>query len=305
MEVNLVVHRFDQDLFAVPPDSIPSLIPALQQKYPAFLELFGSGIINIGLISEKNFGEFLARFVGDFNMIEAQMECNRVHTNLAPVTETLKEGFKHYQYYFPDKKVPEIFFYMGGFNHSVVTSENILGIGLEKYLGVNCAFYDKLGLPVYMKYDMRQEYIAPDCFRAIAWSEWPYDDKADNLINQMIYQGMVQYFIDAMLPAMHDSLKFAYTTQQLDWCTLSEKSMWAYLMDKEQLFITDRLNIRRYMEDAPFTAAFPRESPPKAGVWIGWKIVCSYMEHNSGVSLKDLMLETDYQKIMRLSHYDP
>lgn len=305
ISLELKVHRFDQDLFAIPPDSMVAAVPELQQKYPAFLELFGSGIINIGLINEKNFGEFLARFVGDFNMIEAQMECSRVHTNLVPVTETLKEGFKHYQYYFPDKKVPEVFFYMGGFNHSVVTAEHILGIGLEKYLGSNCVFYDKLGLPSYMKYKMRQEYIPADCFRAIAWSEWPYNDKADALVNQMIYQGIVQYFIDAMLPAMHDSLKFAYSTKQLDWCALSEKSMWAFLMDKEQLFITDRLNIRKYLEDAPFTAAFPRESPPRAGVWIGWRIVSSYMENNPDITLQKLLTETDYQKILRLSRYDP
>jgi hypothetical protein len=38
----------------------------------------------------------------------------------------------------------------------------------------------------------------------------------------IISQGKLMYFVDAMLPDMHDSLKIGYTAAQLKWCQNNE-----------------------------------------------------------------------------------
>jgi len=81
--------------------------------------------------------------------------------------------------------------------------------------------------------------------------------------------------------------------------------MWKYLIDKKKLFNTELLEIRRYTQDAPFTTTFPRESPGRAAVWIGYKIVQRFMENNPQITINELLQIKDYQYIFQKSEYDP
>jgi hypothetical protein len=305
ISVNIKVHRFDQALFSLPPDSIPVMVPKLEKDFGPFFELFGANIIQIGNSNQRDFGPMLQKFVTDFNMQTAYSETQKNYKEVSDLTEEITKGFKYYKYYFKKKSVPELYFYMGGFNQSIVTSENILGIGLDKYLGKNCAFYSHLGLASYQSYKMQKEFIVPDCFRAVAWSEFPYIDSIDNLVSNMIYQGKIQYFMKSMLPDIPDTLLFAYTNKQWEWCTNNEHTMWAYLIDKKQLFTTTQIDIKRYVDDAPFTSTFPHDSPGRTGVWMGWQMVNKYMEQHPEITLEQLMLDNDFQKIMNGSKYNP
>jgi len=113
------------------------------------------------------------------------------------------------------------------------------------------------------------------------------------------------YFVDAMMPDLADTLKIGFTRRQLDFCKKNEATMWTYLAEHKQLFTTDRMSIKRFMDDGPFTSAFTDESPGRAGVWIGWQIVRSYMKQNNKVKLANLMEMTDYQSILNKSGYQP
>jgi hypothetical protein len=301
----LKIYRFDQALFAIPPDSVPISIPLLEKKFGNFFRIFGSDVIHIGETNRRDFGPMLQKFVSDFNMQNVYQQCQKKYTDISSLKSSLTEGFKYYKFYFKEKNIPEIYFYMGGFNQSIITSENILGIGLEKYLGENCEFYSRLGLASYQIYKMQPEFILPDCFRAIAWSEFPYVDSVDNLASNMIYQGKVQYFMDLMLPDCPDTIKFGYTGKQWEWCMSNENTMWSYLIDKKQLYTTVQMDLKRYIDDAPFTSTFPHESPGRTGVWIGWRMVKKYMELHPEITLQQLMLDNDYQKIMNSSKYNP
>ena len=71
------------------------------------------------------------------------------------------------------------------------------------------------------------------------------------------------------------------------------------------LFSTDVMLIKKYMNDAPFTATISQESPGRLGAWIGLRIVDSYMRKNTNVTLRDLMNENNYQKMLEQSDYRP
>jgi len=151
---------------------------------------------------------------------------------------------------------------------------------------------------------MKKEKIVPDVITALAIAEFPYNDSLDNVLNRMIYNGKIMYFLDQILPETHDSVKISYTPTQLEWCTQSESEMWTFLVENKILFKSDYMEIKRYFDDGPFTASFPRQSPARTGIWLGWQIVRSYMKNNT-VSLNELMLDKDYQKILNLSKYRP
>ena len=121
----------------------------------------------------------------------------------------------------------------------------------------------------------------------------------------MIHQGKLMYFVDAMLPEMHDSLKIGYTKLQLDWCKKNEAQMWSQLIEYKMLYSNKRMDIIRYINASPTTSGFPLESPGRTGVWIGWQVVRQYMKKFPEKTLADLMQNSNYQQILNDSKYFP
>ena len=81
--------------------------------------------------------------------------------------------------------------------------------------------------------------------------------------------------------------------------------MWQYLLEHDLLFETDQLVIRKLTGEAPFTTYYTNESPGRASVWIGFRIVESYMMKNPGVKIEDLMNNTDVQGLLEKAKYSP
>ena len=139
----------------------------------------------------------------------------------------------------------------------------------------------------------------------MAWlvGEYP-KNVSENLLNDIVYQGKILYTASQLLE-LPDSLLMGYTSAEWEWVNKYEKDMWLSLMSSKDLYTTQLIEKGRYVNDGPFTLPFTQESPARAGVFIGWQIVKSYMKHNSNISIQQLMQETDAQKILNQSRYNP
>jgi hypothetical protein len=147
--------------------------------------------------------------------------------------------------------------------------------------------------------------IPTDCFLGWGMTEFEYNDSVDNVLSNMIYHGKIAYFTKWMMPDQPDSLIMGFTTDQMNFCLNNEDTMWEYLVEHRILFESDRLTIQKFTGYGPFTSDFTRESPARASVWLGWKIVEAYARQNPELSLGDIMMEEDFQKILTLSRYNP
>jgi len=150
--------------------------------------------------------------------------------------------------------------------------------------------------------------IVPDCMYGWAASEWDFASmnyKQENLLAEMLHEGKLKYFERCMLPDISDEIIFGFTPDQMKFCRNNEGQMWQYLIEKDLLFKTDRLIIRKLTGEAPFTSYFTNESPGRAAVWVGFRIVESYMRKNPGVKLDVLMKDIDVQKILEEAKYSP
>lgn len=303
--IQLKAVPFYKDLFSLNVDSIPNKIPYLIQSYSPFFELFGSTVIHIGYPEEKRFGMLLQQFVSDYHMQTVFKDIEKEFDNTIELDHELQNGFSLFAYYFPNKPIPQIYYYHGGFNQSIITTDSIIGIGLDKYLGSNYPYYQRLGLPEYQRIKMRKEYISIDAMRYYLYGIFPFNAEQDNVLSHLIYEGKIQYVLEKCFPNIDDTLKFGFSKNQLTWCEKSERSMWQYLIDKKMLFSTDLMDIKRYTNDGPFTTTFPRESPARAAVWIGYRIVNRFMQKNKNITFTQLMLESDAQKISQQSEYNP
>ena len=309
IHVEIKIKRLEKDLFTPPPDSVITRLPQLQKEYGLFFRRY-TQVLNIGNPGNPMFAELLKLFLQDDLNREVYKKVIEIYPDLDPIQKRLTEAFRHYKYYFPNKQVPAVYSFTSGFNTSLIIDKGILGIGLERYLGKDVPYYDQLGIPKYMQQKMIPGKIPSDCMYAWAATEFPFLTNrdslvADNVVNHMIYEGKLLYFVKAMMPDEKDEMIMGYLPKQLKWCKMNEGQMWAYLVEHKMLFKTDYMTINKLTRDAPFTGYFPRESPGRAANWIGWQIVKKYMSLHKDVSLKQLMTKTRYQEILNQSKYDP
>ena len=305
IDITLKLKRLDQDMFKVSPENLPVMIPELSKKYGTFFNAYSENVIALGNPADPMYANYLNSFLKDSIRVASRQKIDTVFKDMSGIEKKLEEGFRHFRYYFPEKKIPQVVTIISGFNQSVVMTSDAIGISLDNYLGVNCSFYKRLGLPLFKRENMRSEKIPTDALYSWGISEFEFDDTTNNLLAQMIYQGKMIWFLDAMFPEEPDYLKIGYSQEKIEWCKKNESGMWTYLVEHKLLFTSDRMNIIRFINPAPFTSIFTAESPGRAGIWIGWQIVKNYMKKHPSISLPELMAEKDYQKILNESGYSP
>lgn len=304
IELEISVIRFEQELFEMNLDSVPESVKELKARHPHFLSLF-SYIINIGNPDDPAFEEFLIAFLTNRINNEVYLKSQEIFSNIDFLERKLTRAFQHYKYYFPEKNTPEIYTFISGFNSSIIIDTNILGIGIDRYLGADYEYYPRLGLPLFIRNNMYPEKIPSDCMHSWGSTEFAFGDARNNVLNNIIYHGKLSYFVKAMMPDESDHIIMGFSSEQYEWCIENEKQMWSYLVENKLLFDTDHLAIRKLIGEGPFTNYFPKESPGRAAIWLGFQIVSKYMKNSPNTSLPELMNDSDYQKILMVSKYDP
>jgi hypothetical protein len=307
VKLDIEIKRLEKDLFAISPDEIAQSVPSIKDKYKGFLQLF-SYVINTGEIDDPSFSDLLAEFCTNKQNNDVYALTMKIFPDIEEIEGGIEKAFRHYRYYFPGRNVPSVFTCITGFNSSIITGDYVLGVGLDRYLGADCEYYPRLNIFKYLAAKMTPDYIIPDCMYGWGASEWDFTEmnySSGNVIANMIHEGKLRYFVKCMLPETPDEIIFGFTDDQMNFCRNNEAQMWLYLVENDLLFRTDYLTIRKLTGDAPFTSYFTNESPGRAAVWIGFRIVESYMMKNPGINLKDMLDNVDILEIMEKSRYNP
>jgi hypothetical protein len=299
INLSIEIQRLDRDIFEMPADS-------LHRKYGVFFDYYTEGVLNIGNYNDSTFNEYLEMFKTDSIVRKAYSDVNAQYPDLKNITDKLTTAFKYYRRYFPDKYIPKVYTYISGYNQSFILTDSVLAIGLDKYLGANYEFYNKLQIYKYLSRNMYPEKIIADYIEIMIGSEWELNTRNNNdLISKMLYEGKILYATKMILPDEDDSCIFGFTADQIRWCKNNEKTMWITLIENKLLFSTDNFTIRKLTDLAPYTPEFTTESPGKACNWIGYKIIAKYMKNNPQISLQELMDNDNYRKIFDHAKYKP
>lgn len=294
----VVIHRYDLDLFKVDIRDMQSGLERLRPDYRFFLET--------DLSDPKNLSEMKSYLLNPRN-IEFHTAVTRKYRDVGILESELTDAFRHYRYYFPGSRIPRVYAYISGgtCNLPVQMADSVMLIGLDNYLGKEFKPYIADGLPAYRVERMNADRVVPDCMRALINSVRPGQLPGNNLLEQMIEAGKGIYFLEALIPDHPAHLIIGYTEKQEAWIEKNEAYVWAAIIDNRLLFSTDGAIIRAFISDGPFTAEFSKESPPRLGEWIGWQIVRKFMTNNPDETLRELLSENDFQKILNGSGYKP
>lgn len=304
IEVEIV--RFDNAQLAIRPDSVKQDLKQLYTDYESFMPIFVEGILGIPTEDTAYLCEMYAHFLTDTVMGFAQTnaKAQTLFANVDSLQETLNMGFSRLHFLYPEWEIPTLYLFVSGFNSSVMYYEDIMGVGVDMYLGSEYPYYNQVVYD-YQKQTMRKACVAGDVLSMYLAYHISYNSKYNRLLEQMIFRGKQLFLLAQLLPNEPVWEVIGYSKEQWDWCEQYEQAIWNRIMQKRDLFKTESNVLSSYMNDGPFTAEVTQDSPGRLGVWVGWRIVDSYMRNNKDVTLRELMNENDAQKILEESYYKP
>ncbi len=306
-DIAVKIIRFEKELHACNPETIEQDLDQLSKKHKLFYPIYYNQVLNIPSIGDKSaqmkvMQDLLVNkySVGLYDTVQY------IFPNLKFLEDDLKICLSNYQSYYPEKPIPLIYTCISEFSYSIFTiTDSLIGISLDKYLGPKYIYYpsvfqeSQFMIPTFDK-----KYMAIDVANALASNVVAVPNDKSTLLDKMIAEGKMLYFIQSLLPKKSDEDIIKYSEKQYQWCFDNEFQIWTYFITQELLYNT-QFEQFKYVKEGPSTYGMPPESPGKVGAWLGWQIVRKYMQENPSTSLRKLIEINDSQKILTGSKYKP
>lgn len=303
-QVELV--RFDKAILNVHEATVKEDIQVLYDQYPIFMPLWTEEILGIPTTDTAYLAQQLPLFLNDtvYGFKQTNDKEMEVFADVTDIETSIGKAFARIQYLYPETEIPALYLFISGFQTPIYFDEDLIGIGADMYLGSNYEYYNRV-VYEYQKTTMRKECIPVDVVSAFLFRTLPYTSTKSRLLDQMLYRGKIMYLTAQIFDKLPGYEIMGWTKEQWNWCIKHERAIWHLVMDKRDLFKTESIVLTSYLNDGPFTAEVSQDAPGRLGIWLGWRIIESYIEHNESVTLQDLMAEGDAQKILEESYYRP
>ncbi len=311
-EQKVSIIRLEQLIGAAKPDNYASVFADIEKKYP---EIFSSYNANFwGLVKDDTtqqynlYDSLYQNTAGNAWMDRLEDSVALIYNDVSDIEKELSQAFRYYKYYFPDSSLPQVYTYLGPFVYQTLFNETTVGIELDMYMGQHFGYYGNFenNMPLYITFRFDRPYIPLNVMRSLLDGYIPAPPAPEMaLLDAMVLEGKMMYYLDCVLPDMEDSVKMGYTEAQLEWCYDNEAEIWKFLAGEELLFSKRTDDMRRYMDDAPTSQGMPEDAPGRVAAWTGWQIIRAFMQENPDTNLYELFYETDALKILKLSGYGP
>lgn len=306
VEVNnqtVKIIRFDSLLTQSDTTKIEENVRNLYVNHPAFMNYYAEHIIQVNPADTFEVVKSIQLFLQNPDFKSVNNDVAKTFASTDSIQNDLITAYSLMNKHFPQINTPEIYFFVSGFNSSILLENEFVGIGLDLYLGNTYPRYSEISYD-YLLYNMRPASIAPDLISAMFFKHFSFDGLQNRLLEQMLYRGKLLHIVAAMLPNRKPNDIIGYSRFQWEWSRKFEKEIWNSILAQRHLYSSEQLLINKYLNDAPFTTPITQDSPGRLGAWVGWQIINSYMKNNN-VSLQELAKITDYQMILNKSKYKP
>lgn len=296
--VELTFERYEDVLFNLDTADFQAALMAVQSQYQVFLD---------GDLTNTDAVQYLKAFATDPFSNAVYEKVKQSFPNLDEVKPAVEKVLSNFHYYYPEIEIPEkVYTCVTGINAdepAVQIIDNCLVISLDWYLE-NDEIYDHIGMPKYMQTSTQKASIARDVAKQLYMTYINKWRKQGDVLNEMVYSGKMDFFIEAMCPEMDDETLLSWTAEQLEWFNANEGSVWADIVGQRLLYETNLDSYLMFFGDGPFTQAYGNDSPARLGEYFGLKIVRSYFAAHDD-SVRQLIESTDFQGLFQDSGYKP
>lgn len=299
-KVDISFYNIDSLLMNTDSTRLASLHSDLKLKIPELYDYQVGYCFQIGKVGDSAFVSSFLEYKRDSFIQKLEAEIGSTFKSTDKYRQGIVLGFKYLKTHLPSVKMPKSIGFMNSlFVSNAFSTEEEIGIGLERYLGAKSASIERLpSEPFYswVKDGMEEKYLERDAMAS--WIMTHIVPEVDgSLSEKMIRWGKIIYLTEAAYPKTDKHIILRYKEEGYKWANENEAFLWKYLVDEQLLFKLDEKISQNMLSDGPFTPGLPEKGPDRLGQYLGWRMVKNFME-TTETSFEDL-LKMPYNEILQ------
>lgn len=170
---------------------------------------------------------------------------------------------------------------------SIMFCDSVMLIALNHYLGAAYAGY--AGMPVYRRASKTPGRLPVDIAEALLGTQYPYVQAQDaTVLSRLLYEG-AQAVLRMRVVGCSAAEALGYSDEQYALLCEHEAELWQMLVARNLLYSTLPSDASRLVDPAPSTAILAQQAPGRAGRFIGYRIIESYLASHPSVSAVGLL----------------
>ena len=149
------------------------------------------------------------------------------------------------------------------------------------------------------------ERMVYDVAEAMVRSAFPYTpDSESTLFSRIAYEGLIVCVVKSLVEDSDLASVLGYDNNQLSWAVENESKIWQKIVSDNLLYSTDPSITLRLVEPSPASLLINSAAPGRIGRYVGYRIVLSYLDNNSDVSIESLLKNEIYRSPQMLIDSD-
>ncbi|MBR1469239.1 MAG: gliding motility protein GldB [Prevotella sp.] len=151
---------------------------ALQQmntQYPTETRTLIENFLQLGEVNDPDINSRLLSFYQDSVLQQVLSEVQLQYADMSDVSQSLSNAFQKMRRLMPNVPTPHVYTQIGALSQSIIVSDTVIGISLDKYLGEDyqpyAPFFDEEE-----RQTMTRANIVPDCVLFYLLSVFPLKD---------------------------------------------------------------------------------------------------------------------------------
>jgi len=295
-KITLETDRLEQKLFMA---KSSQEVSDLLRKYPEFSNYF---LHADQYPSDSMLANRIFNLMQNESIDTLYRESLDAFSEMGDIVLEIEESLGRLTSYYPQTQVPKIQTVVTGLYNDLFVSNEFIIIGMDFFIGRD-ATYKPRQIPNYILRRYDTEHLPASIMQFIS-SQYIRTSSGETMLAEMIDYGKSYYLLSKILPCTLESTLIGYTQEEWSDIFDNDEIIWANFIENKLLFETNHQVKQKFLGERPKVYEIGDKCPGRIGRWVGWQIVKAYVK-KTGVSVTELMSETDVDKIFRISQYKP
>ena len=174
--LEVVIDRYDriENLYLTLADF--AALHQMRTDYPQQTRTLIEDVLQLGPVNDPDINNCFLVFFQDSTLQALIADVEQAYEDVDDLNHQLTNAFRRLSKMLPDIKIPQVYTQIGSLDQSIVVTDSMLGISLDKYLGADYPAYLRYGYTEEQRKMMTREYIVPDCLSFYLLSLFPLPD---------------------------------------------------------------------------------------------------------------------------------
>lgn len=301
----VTVVRYDQMMEDYLHTDNVSTFLRMNADYPRATRILVEDVLHLGSVADEQMGKKLHHFYNRPTWVRVRKDVAEKFDDFSPYHKKLQEAFAAVHEACPSVELPRVFTFVSAFHQNIIVGDDIVAIGLDKYMGKDYAPYKEFFYPC-QRVGFEASRMTQDCLVYFLASKFlpGSDPKADSFLTAMLKWGKVQWVVAKILnrPLLEEATACKDARR---WYEKNEAQAWKALSRPDVLSSRDMGMQASLLDFTTEKSYFPDSTSRGVGLWIGMRIIDSYMRNHPDTSWEELLRMDNYESLLAESEYKP